>query len=199
MTYHRVCSKINTTGATSGAGTVYPSGAPEFTTDFKWCSCYSIFRFMCMFCRSLFVLLPLFFWPLCCLFFFDVRILITSLISSNSSYRSSKHNRVNWWSFYKNIKSPANKRWHWFLLPQANGEMMAMADPWHAIVTIISAFVWQTWQFARKHQFLVRMWNLSSNRKLMCTIGNLILTIANYLFCKLKTKITLFYCVNYNF
>jgi hypothetical protein len=32
---------------------------------------------MCMFCRSLFVLLYLFFWPLCCLFFFDIRILIT--------------------------------------------------------------------------------------------------------------------------
>ena len=27
------------------------------------------------------------FWPLCCLFFFDIRILITSLISSNSSYQ----------------------------------------------------------------------------------------------------------------
>jgi len=41
---------------------------------------------MCMFCRSLFVLLYLFFWPLCCLFFFDIRILITPLVSSNSSY-----------------------------------------------------------------------------------------------------------------
>ena len=29
MTYHRVCNKINTTGATSGAGSAYPSGAPE--------------------------------------------------------------------------------------------------------------------------------------------------------------------------
>ena len=38
-----------------------------------------------MFCRSLFVLLYFFFWPLCCLFFFDIRILITSLVSSNSS------------------------------------------------------------------------------------------------------------------
>ena len=27
------------------------------------------------------------FWPLCCLFFFDIRILITSLVSSYSSYR----------------------------------------------------------------------------------------------------------------
>jgi hypothetical protein len=41
---------------------------------------------MYMFCRSLFVLLLIFFWPLCCLCFFDIRILITPLISSNSSY-----------------------------------------------------------------------------------------------------------------
>jgi hypothetical protein len=34
---------------------------------------------MCMFCRSLFVLLSFFFWPLCCLFFFDLHILITPL------------------------------------------------------------------------------------------------------------------------
>jgi len=32
---------------------------------------------MCMFCRLLFVLLYFFFWPLCCLSFFDLRILIT--------------------------------------------------------------------------------------------------------------------------
>jgi hypothetical protein len=46
----------------------------------------NIFSFMCMFCRSLFVLLSFFFWPLCCLFFFNLRILITPLVSSNSSY-----------------------------------------------------------------------------------------------------------------
>jgi hypothetical protein len=39
----------------------------------------SIFSCMCMFCRSLFVLLYFFFWPLCFLFFIDLRILITSL------------------------------------------------------------------------------------------------------------------------
>ena len=32
MTYHRVYNMSNTTCATSGAGTVYPSRAPEFTT-----------------------------------------------------------------------------------------------------------------------------------------------------------------------
>jgi hypothetical protein len=44
---------------------------------FSWDWCYSIFSFMCMFCRSLLVLLYFFFLPLCCLFFFDIRILIT--------------------------------------------------------------------------------------------------------------------------
>ena len=40
-----------------------------------------------VFCRALFVLLYFFCWPLCCLFFFDIRILITPLVSSNSSYQ----------------------------------------------------------------------------------------------------------------
>ena len=53
---------------------------------FYWGSCYSIFSFICMFCRSLFVLLYFFFWSLCCLFFFDLRILITPLASSNSFF-----------------------------------------------------------------------------------------------------------------
>ena len=33
--------------------------------------------------------LSFFFWPLCCLFFFDLRILITPLVSSNSSLNSN--------------------------------------------------------------------------------------------------------------
>ena len=40
-------------------------------------SCYSIFSFICMFCRSLFVLLSFSSWSLCCLFSFDLRILAT--------------------------------------------------------------------------------------------------------------------------
>jgi hypothetical protein len=47
--------------------------------------CYSIFDLMCMFCRSLFVLLIFLFWPLCSMFFFDIRIMITPLVSSNFS------------------------------------------------------------------------------------------------------------------
>ena len=34
------------TGATSGAGTAYPSRVPEFTSGFKWGSYYSIFSFI---------------------------------------------------------------------------------------------------------------------------------------------------------
>ena len=69
LTYHLVCNYSNTTSANSGAGTAYPSGAPEFIPGFQWGWCYSIFSFMCIFCRPLFVLLYFFFWPLCCLFF----------------------------------------------------------------------------------------------------------------------------------
>ena len=35
-----------------------------------------------------------FFWPLCCLFFFDIRILITPLVSSNSFYLSNNFHNV---------------------------------------------------------------------------------------------------------
>ena len=44
-----------------------------------------MFSFMCMFGRSLYVILSFFFWPLCCLFF-DLQILITPLVSPSSFY-----------------------------------------------------------------------------------------------------------------
>ena len=53
-------------------------------------SCYSIFSFMGNVCRSLFVLLSFNFWPLCCLSY-DLRILITPLVISNSSYKQYKY------------------------------------------------------------------------------------------------------------
>jgi hypothetical protein len=34
MTYHQVCNYINTTGATSGAGTAYPNGGLEYKVYF---------------------------------------------------------------------------------------------------------------------------------------------------------------------
>ena len=51
---------------------------------FELLNCYSIFSLMCMFCRSLFVLFSFFCWSFCFLSF-DLRIMITSLVSSNSS------------------------------------------------------------------------------------------------------------------
>ena len=48
---------------------------------------YSLF-FCVMFCRLFFVLLVFFFWPYCCLSF-DLRFLITHLVSSNSSFTRS--------------------------------------------------------------------------------------------------------------
>jgi hypothetical protein len=62
-------------------------------------SCFSIFSFICMFCKFLFVLLFFFIWPLCCLFF-DLRILITPLVSSNSSRNRLRHSRLIIFSIY---------------------------------------------------------------------------------------------------
>ena len=63
----------------------HPSGAPEFTTGFSGVLVMQSLVFCVVFCRSLFVLLPPLIWPLCFLSF-DLRILITHLVSSNSSY-----------------------------------------------------------------------------------------------------------------
>ena len=65
-----------------------------------------VLQCICIFCRSLFVLLSFFFWPLCCLFF-DIRILITPLVSSNSSWLT----HINWqWRLGKN-ETLRQKRW----------------------------------------------------------------------------------------
>ena len=89
MTYHRVCNKSNTTGVTSGAGTAYPSGAPEFI-PFLWE--FVLLNFKCLrsvlnYYRSLSFILFFFFWPLCCMSF-GLRLLITPLASSNFSFYS---------------------------------------------------------------------------------------------------------------
>ena len=77
---------------------------PITTNDVSsmWGLCYSIFSFMCMFYRSLFVLLYFFFWPLCCLFFFDLRILITPLVSSQSSSNQSITDLFNHFNYRSN-------------------------------------------------------------------------------------------------
>jgi hypothetical protein len=67
---------------TSGAETAYPCGAPEFTLGV---SGVRVTRCVC-FVDCYMSFCPLFFCPLCCLSFFAFQILITPLVSSNSSY-----------------------------------------------------------------------------------------------------------------
>jgi hypothetical protein len=61
---------------------------PYYCINHLLSSCYSIFCFMCMFCKSVFVL---FLWPLCCPSGLDLRIFITPMISSNFSYSQCRH------------------------------------------------------------------------------------------------------------
>ena len=69
-----VASLSNPTADTYGAGTAYPSGVqPRFLL---WVRVARSLVFWVVFCRSLFVFLSFLFWPLCCLFFFDLRLLI---------------------------------------------------------------------------------------------------------------------------
>jgi hypothetical protein len=69
------------TGATSGAETAYPPRALEFAPGFSGVR-VTLSLVLYVFCRSLLVLFLL----VNCLFFGDLRILITPLVSSNSSY-----------------------------------------------------------------------------------------------------------------
>ena len=70
-------------GNTSGAGTAHSSGAPEFTPVFSViCVTRSFALCVCFADHCLYI----FFWPFCCLSFFDLRMLINPLVSSNSSY-----------------------------------------------------------------------------------------------------------------
>ena len=82
MSYERVKNdRIMTT-----TNTIYPCSSVTYSDTVSF---DTIFSFICMFCGSLFVLLyGFFFWTLRCLFFIDVRILITPLVSSNSSQQS---------------------------------------------------------------------------------------------------------------
>ena len=51
MTYHRDCKKSNTTDATCGVWTVYPSGAPDFIPNFSGVRVARSIVFCAMFCR----------------------------------------------------------------------------------------------------------------------------------------------------
>ena len=82
---------------TSGAGTAYPSGAPDFTIGFGFFGeiCVARSLDLCVvFYRSLFVFLHFLFWPLCCLSLFDLRFLIIPLVSSKSSHRGHHQKRT---------------------------------------------------------------------------------------------------------
>ena len=99
MTYNQVCNWSNTTGATSGAGTDCPAWAPGATPVYRGVRVTRSLVLCVLFCRSLFVLLYFFllaivllllffffFWPLCIPSFFHLPIMITPLVSANSSW-----------------------------------------------------------------------------------------------------------------
>ena len=50
MSYDWVCSKSNTTSDTSGSGTAYPFGVPDFTPGFDWGLRFSSFSFLVFLC-----------------------------------------------------------------------------------------------------------------------------------------------------
>jgi hypothetical protein len=56
ITYHWICNKSNTTSATCGAGTAYPSPAHEFTPDLSGVRDAGSLNLCVVLCRSLFVL-----------------------------------------------------------------------------------------------------------------------------------------------
>ena len=87
MTYHWFCNYIYMTGAISGAGTAYTSDHLSSTPVFSGvCVTQSIVLCVCFVDRCLsFWRFSFFFWSLCCLFF-NLWILYTPLVSSNSSY-----------------------------------------------------------------------------------------------------------------
>jgi len=68
-----------TTGATSGAVTVYSQITWFLLSGSLWGSCFSIFNLLCTcsVCGALFVFFHFLLKPLCCLYLFDWRLLIT--------------------------------------------------------------------------------------------------------------------------
>ena len=85
MTYHQVCNKINTTGDTCLAETATLPEHPSSFSVFSPVRVYWIFSFLC---SVLYIIVFQFFlslWPLCCLSF-ELRLLITPLVSPKFSY-----------------------------------------------------------------------------------------------------------------
>ena len=90
MTYHRVCKKKNTTGATWRAGTAYLSGAPAFISGFSRVRVAQYLAFCVVLWRFLFVLLS---------FFLLVIVLSVFLRYTDSDYHFSN------FSFFTTINS----------------------------------------------------------------------------------------------
>ena len=116
---------------------------------------------MCMFCRSLFVLLY-FFLSLCCLFFFDIRILITPLVSSHSSYRQlykAQEYILFWGFFFVNI-----------LAVEFNFDLMCflmiclMKYIWKRILEI-NFITWNVRRVWRYHKVTIRIRKSKKNRQ----------------------------------
>ena len=85
----------NTTGVTCGAGTASPSEATEFTSVFCEVS-FTQSTFLWRFCKSFSVI---FFWPLYCLSFYYLRLLIAPFVSSTFSFlEKSEVTSKNWQS-----------------------------------------------------------------------------------------------------
>ena len=98
MTQHRVCNQSNSTGVTSETGTAYPSGAPELTPVLVLPD--PQLYVLCIVDRCL----SFFFWSLSCLSIIDLRILITSFVSSNFSYTAQNMWYVHHTIIYENCR-----------------------------------------------------------------------------------------------
>ena len=74
---------LRSTGVISGAGTAY---LPEHLNSLPGFSGVRVNQCLALYVCFIDRCLSFFFWPLCCLFFFDLRILMATLVSSNSSF-----------------------------------------------------------------------------------------------------------------
>ena len=77
MTNHRICNTSNTTGVTSGSGTVYHVSLEyHVASRFQWDLCCLILIFLCSILPNVvFILVPLFIWSFS-VYFFNLLILI---------------------------------------------------------------------------------------------------------------------------
>ena len=148
ITYHLVCNKNKTTGVTTGKGTVYPSGAPEFTPGFKWGSCCSIADHCLCFCL----------FSLYCMSF-DIRLLLP-VWYLHLNYPRSEYTTIFCFLFYLyqsiNIHSTINQviNQSYFLVVGGNVDHHCLHHNWctenvkHILSYLISLFLYNArWWF----------------------------------------------------